>query len=196
MPKILDNIDLKLIDDLRVSMQSAVRADFCVGYFNLRGWKLIDDLTELWSGQGDARTRLLVGMQELPKDELRAALTLRDQPDGLDNKAAVRLKRRAAEAFRQQLMLGAPTEQRRGRAAPTEPTAQKRQGPRQAVPGPPAARQAVPAAPRRPRRAARRLRRQQQPELRRPQAAGRTQRRCAGRRLHPEAGRMVRGPLE
>ncbi|WP_104989882.1 helicase-related protein [Deinococcus sp. NW-56] len=110
MPKILDNIDLKLIDDLRVSMQSAVRADFCVGYFNLRGWKLIDDLTELWSGQGDARTRLLVGMQELPKDELRAALTLRDQPGGLDNKAAARLKRRAAEAFREQLMLGAPTD--------------------------------------------------------------------------------------
>lgn len=109
MPKILDNIDLKLLDDLRVSMQSAVRADFCVGYFNLRGWKLIDDLTELWSGQGDAKTRLLVGMQEMPKDELRAALTLLDKPGGMDNQAAVRFKRRVAEAFREQLMFGAPS---------------------------------------------------------------------------------------
>ncbi|CAM4252488.1 helicase-related protein [Deinococcus marmoris] len=109
MPKILDNIDLKLIDDLRVSMQSAVRADFCVGYFNLRGWKLVDDLADQWSGQGDTRTRLMVGMQELPEGELRSSLTLLEQPGGLDNQTAVRLKRRAAEAFREQLMLGAPS---------------------------------------------------------------------------------------
>ncbi|OLV16917.1 phospholipase D-like domain-containing protein [Deinococcus marmoris] len=109
MPKILDNIDLKLIDDLRVSMQSAVRADFCVGYFNLRGWKLVDDLAEQWSGKGDARTRLMVGMQELPEGELRSSLTLLEQPGGLDNQTAVRLKRRVAEQFRQQLMLGAPS---------------------------------------------------------------------------------------
>lgn len=109
MPKILDNIDLKLLDDLRVSMQSATRADFCVGYFNLRGWKLIDDLAEQWSGQDEARTRLLVGMQELPEGELRASLTLLEQPDGLDNQTALRLRRRVAESFRQQLMMGAPS---------------------------------------------------------------------------------------
>ncbi|MFN4249837.1 SNF2-related protein [Deinococcus sp.] len=108
MPKILDNIDLKLLDDLRASMQSATHADFCVGYFNLRGWKLIDDLTDQWSGMGDARTRLLVGMQELPEGELRSALSLLE-PGGLDSQSAVRLKRRMAESFRQQLMLGAPS---------------------------------------------------------------------------------------
>lgn len=109
MPKILDNIDLKLLDDLRDSMQSATRADFCVGYFNLRGWKLIDDLVDQWSGQENARTRLLVGMQELPEGELRSSLTLLEKNDGLDNQQAVRLKRRVAESFRQQLMLGAPS---------------------------------------------------------------------------------------
>lgn len=109
MPKILDNIDLKLLDDLRESMQSATRADFCVGYFNLRGWKLIDDLVDQWSGQENARTRLLVGMQELPEGELRSSLTLLEKNDGLDNQQAVRLKRRVAESFRQQLMLGAPS---------------------------------------------------------------------------------------
>ncbi len=109
MPKILDNIDLKLLDDLRDSMQSALRADFCVGYFNLRGWKLIDDLTERWSGQDGACTRLLVGMQELPEGELRASLTLLEQQDGLDNQTALRLRRRVAESFRKQLMMGAPS---------------------------------------------------------------------------------------
>ncbi|GGR53207.1 helicase [Deinococcus seoulensis] len=109
MPKILDNINDKLLDDLRISMGSALRADFCVGYFNLRGWKLIDDLTDQWSGEGDARTRLLVGMQDLPEGELRSSLSLLERHDGLDNKEAKRLRRRVAESFRQQLMLGAPS---------------------------------------------------------------------------------------
>ena len=109
MPKILDNIDLRLLDDLRQSMQSAARGDFCVGYFNLRGWKLLDDLVDGWSGQEQSRARLLVGMQELPEGELRSALSLLGQPEGLDNQTMLRLKRRAAESFRAQLMFGAPT---------------------------------------------------------------------------------------
>ena len=109
MPKILDNIDLRLLDDLRQSMQSAERGDFCVGYFNLRGWKLLDDLVDGWSGQEQSRARLLVGMQELPEGELRSSLSLLGQPEGLDNQTLLRLKRRAAESFRAQLMFGAPT---------------------------------------------------------------------------------------
>ncbi|WP_339095557.1 hypothetical protein ACINK0_00710 [Deinococcus sp. VB343] len=89
MPKILDNIDLKLLDDLRHSMQTAYRADFCVGYFNLRGWKLIDDLVDQWSGQSEAKTRLIVGMNELPEGELRSSLSLLEKSDGLDNQTAL-----------------------------------------------------------------------------------------------------------
>ena len=109
MPRIFDNIEFGLLSALRKTLEVASRSDFCVGYFNLRGWKAIDDLVEQWVGGPSQQCRLLVGMQRLPQDELRTAFSVVQDRDALDNQSALRLKKRLAEEFRNQLIFGVPT---------------------------------------------------------------------------------------
>lgn len=109
MPRIFDNIDEKLLPALTNTLVVSERADFCVGYFNLRGWKQLDSQIEQWSGEDSACCRLLVGMHILPHEELRCALSLVCDNQAIDNQEAVRLKKKMAEEFRDQIAMGIPT---------------------------------------------------------------------------------------
>lgn len=109
MPRIFDNIDLQLLETLKDTLNQATQADFCVGYFNLRGWRLIDPTIEQLVGGDGARCRLLVGMQRLPKEDLRKNLAIIKENKRIDQGEALRLRRLMAQEFREQLMLGAPS---------------------------------------------------------------------------------------
>src|SRR5438093_596221 len=110
MPRIFDNIELELLPALRETLNISARADFCVGYFNLRGWKSIDGLIETWAGGTGQQCRLLIGMQRLPQEDLLETYSLLPHEDEMSNQAVIRLKRRLAEEFRSQLTIGAPTD--------------------------------------------------------------------------------------
>ena len=109
MPRIFDNIEQHLRPALAETMLLADRADFCVGYFNLRGWRLIDEYVDGWQGGEGHCCRLLVGMQRLPHEDFRFSKRLTTEKAKLDNQTALRFKKRLAEEFREQLTIGAPT---------------------------------------------------------------------------------------
>ncbi len=111
MPKIFDNIALQFLPALEEMLQTSKRADFCVGYFNLRGWRRLGSvIDEKFSGEQGRCCRLLIGMHTFPEAEIREAYSL--MKDGeMDAARATKLKRKVAEDFRQQLTIGAPTDQ-------------------------------------------------------------------------------------
>ena len=79
MLTIYDNIDKSMVSGLKGTLELSKRADFCVGYFNLRGWKAITlEIDNLFGeeiqeshDQVHRHCRLLVGMQKSPIDIVR-----------------------------------------------------------------------------------------------------------------------------
>ena len=110
MPRIFDNLELgsSLLPALQETLALSSRADFCVGYFNLRGWGGLAPYVDDWSND-DGPCRVLIGMQRLPHEELREAFSLLDRPTGMDNQTAHRLRVQLAEQLRQQLTIGVPS---------------------------------------------------------------------------------------
>ena len=110
MPRIFDNLELgsSLLPALQETLALSSRADFCVGYFNLRGWGGLASYVDDWSND-DGPCRVLIGMQRLPHEELREAFSLLDRPSGMDNQTAHRLRVQLAEQLRQQLTIGVPS---------------------------------------------------------------------------------------
>jgi superfamily II DNA or RNA helicase len=116
MPKIYDNIEHNLTKGLYEALEVSHRADFCVGYFNLRGWKEVAHAVEKLQGdtiseKGKAEfrvCRLLVGMQKTP-DELLKEYVGKNANVSVSQQMLVELKKRLAVEFREQLAKSVPT---------------------------------------------------------------------------------------
>ena len=50
MPRIFDNIENFLVQGLKDTLDVSHRSDFCVGYFNLRGWKEVASRVDKLNG--------------------------------------------------------------------------------------------------------------------------------------------------
>ena len=109
MARIFDNIQQDLLAALRQTLNVSRRADFCVGYLNLRGWQSLDDLIAPWQPEQGQVCRVLVGMQRPPQEEIRELYRAADGESLLDNANATRLKTQFAAHLREQITLGIPS---------------------------------------------------------------------------------------
>ena len=113
MPNIYDNIEKNLSAALNDTLEASTRADFCAGYFNLRGWKEVADKIDILpgavvtegAGEKNRFCRLLVGMQKLPVDIIKD-FYFEDKDKFLDQAEAAKLIQRAAGDFKDQLTIG------------------------------------------------------------------------------------------
>lgn len=119
MARIYDNIEQKFEAGLNniITSPNVKRVDFCVGYFNLRGWKLIVDQVDQLPGdyvEEDRdrvfRTcRLLIGMHRPNEEYIRQLYGKNNKlPDA---EMVQRCKIQIALEFKRQLLLGLPTKQ-------------------------------------------------------------------------------------
>jgi superfamily II DNA or RNA helicase len=109
MPRIFDNIENKLLEGLNYTLDVSYKADFCVGYFNLRGWKQVAYKIDSWVGDEGHQCRLLIGMQRA-SDEMLRELFSKDEPALVDNATATKIRKQLAQQFKDQLTIGLPTE--------------------------------------------------------------------------------------
>lgn len=117
MARIYDNIEIKFEHGLKDIIESSgvKRVDFCVGYFNLRGWDKVVEHVEQLEGDfvfegraNEHRTcRLLIGMHQPPAELVRMLYSNNDYTP--DSELVQKIKRRIAQDFRNQLLLGIPT---------------------------------------------------------------------------------------
>jgi superfamily II DNA or RNA helicase len=121
MPTIFDNIENKLKEGLNGTLSHATRADFCIGYFNLRGWKELYDQVNRLTGNSLSQNplsdtsennskyycRLLIGMQRLPIEILEESFSTETKT--IDNAQANACKKKLAMELREQLTIGIPS---------------------------------------------------------------------------------------
>ncbi|MCR5040411.1 MAG: helicase [Bacteroidales bacterium] len=118
MARIYDNIDTKFSEGLQgiITNIGVKRVDFCVGYFNLRGWNIVVDQVDTLEGdyvyENDDRVfrkcRLLIGMHRPAEELIRELYSGKTLPDA---NYVAQCKLEIARDFKRQLQLGLPTKQ-------------------------------------------------------------------------------------
>ena len=116
MARIYDNIESRFVNGLQdlITDVGIKRVDFCVGYFNLRGWDLvvnqIDQITGDYVYENDKQEfrhcRLLIGMHQPDEELVRQLYSDKVIPDAA---YVQQCKLEIARDFRKQLLLGMPT---------------------------------------------------------------------------------------
>ena len=114
MTRIFDNIDSKLGDHLQATLRTFEHLDVAVGYFNLRGWKVFDEIVRqkpLADNPSRATVRILLGMMSgAPEaevlEELQATVDGREMQDADQDTAQARVHE-LLDHLRTQLMRGA-----------------------------------------------------------------------------------------
>ena len=103
MPLILDNIEFGTEAELLKTLAASYRLDAAIGYFNLRGWRLLADAVDgLPKRPEGPKARILVGIHEAPDEEMRRLARTR-RPEPTDNRTAARLKGETVSEYRDQL---------------------------------------------------------------------------------------------
>ncbi len=110
MPDILDNISTEMRAALLETLGFPSRSlDAAVGYFNLRGWRLISQAVDrLPSGGGGPKARILVGMTEAPAAEMKR-LAATDRIPPVTSKTASERRADTGREMTRQLEVGLPT---------------------------------------------------------------------------------------
>ena len=118
MARIYDNIDTKFSEGLQgiITNIGVRRVDFCVGYFNLRGWNIVVDQVDTLEGdyvyENDdlvfRKCRLLIGMHRPAEELIRELYSGKTLPDA---NYVAQCKLEIARDFKRQLQLGLPTKQ-------------------------------------------------------------------------------------
>ena len=120
MAQIYDNIQTKFTEGLKaiISNSQVKRVDFCVGYFNLRGWEMVINEIDCLDGdflyEKDENVhrvcRLLIGMHRPPIEIVKKLYSYQSAvlPDTEEIKLC---KKIIADDFRKQLIVGKQTAQ-------------------------------------------------------------------------------------
>ena len=117
MARIYDNIESKFVHGLHdlITDVGVKHVDFCVGYFNLRGWDLVVNQIDQIPGeylyennkQVLRHCRLLIGMHQPDEELVRQLYSDQVIPDAA---YVQQCKLEIAREFRKQLLLGLPTQ--------------------------------------------------------------------------------------